>query len=259
VREYLTALARRRDLILYLVTSGLKAQHRNTALGYFWWLLDPLLGALIYYVIVVVLFERGGPGYGAYLIVGLTVWRWLGSTIAGATRAIVGQAGIITQVYLPKIALPIATVLTGLASFGFGLIVLLLLLVTFFGIVPGPAFLWLPLVILSQLLFSLTLASIVAFACVFVRDIDTLVGHLMRIWFYGSPVIWTEAMLPDRFRWGLALNPIAHFLAAYRDVLIAQRSPDVTGLLLIALISTALLGGVLVLYSRHEHRIIKAL
>jgi len=62
MKKYLTDLYKRKDLILYLVTSGLKAQHRNSFLGYFWWLLDPLLGVFIYYFVVVVVFRRGGGG-----------------------------------------------------------------------------------------------------------------------------------------------------------------------------------------------------
>lgn len=75
MRRYLNELYKRKDLILYLVTSGLKAQHRNTFLGYFWWLLDPLLGALIYYFIVVVVFRRGGNDYAMYLLIGIIAWR----------------------------------------------------------------------------------------------------------------------------------------------------------------------------------------
>ncbi|HXK61769.1 MAG TPA: ABC transporter permease, partial [Acidobacteriota bacterium] len=63
MNKYLHELARRKDLLLYLVVSGLKAQHRNTILGYFWWLLDPLLGVLIYYFVVVIVFKRGGDDY----------------------------------------------------------------------------------------------------------------------------------------------------------------------------------------------------
>jgi len=241
-----------------MVASGLKAQHRNTILGYFWWLLDPLLGALIYYYTVAVLFQRGGPDYGAYLIIGMIVWRWLGSTISSASKAIVGQAGIITQVYLPKVVFPITTSLTGLVSFGFGLIVLAGLLLSW-GFVPGLATLWLPAVVVSQMLFTMVLASIVAYVCVFLRDTDTLVGHGMRLWFYGSPVIWREEMIPARFHWLIEMNPMAHFLSGYRAILMENRPPDLPVLLAIAAGSSIALFFVLYVYSEHEHRIIKAL
>ncbi|NLZ93023.1 MAG: ABC transporter permease, partial [Firmicutes bacterium] len=83
--------------MIYLVTSGLKAQHRNSYLGYFWWLLDPLLGIGIYYFLMVVLLGRGdSPGYGGFLVVGMVVWRWLSSTVNASAKSIVRQAGIVS-------------------------------------------------------------------------------------------------------------------------------------------------------------------
>ena len=88
MNQYLRDLIRRKDLLAYLTTSGLKAQHRNSILGYFWWLLDPLIGVLIYYFIVVIVFDRSdGPDYGLYLVIGMIVWRWLSSTFQAASKS----------------------------------------------------------------------------------------------------------------------------------------------------------------------------
>ncbi len=258
MKRYLRDLYRRRDLILYLVASNLKAQHRNAFLGYFWWLLDPLLGVLTYYFVVVIVFRRGGEDYGTYLIIGMIVWRWLSATVSAASHAIVGQAGIITQVYLPKVVFPISVTLSGLINFGFGLLVIALFFL-FWGILPGVAILWFPHVALMQLLLMMALASVIAYVCVFLRDIDTLVNHLMRLWFFGSPVIWSEETIPERARWLLEINPMAHFLAAYRGMLMDNRSPDPLPLLTIGLISTAVVIFMTHVYCQHEHRIIKAL
>lgn len=256
--QYLREIVRRRDLILHLAGANLKAAHRNAFLGYFWWLLDPLLGVLIYYFVVVVLFNRGGEGYGPYLVVGMVAWRWLSATVTGASRAIVSQAGLITQVYLPKAILPATTALTGLANFGFGLVVIALFLV-FWGILPGVAFMWLPCVVLVQMLLTLALALVVAYVCVFLRDTDTLVGHALRIWFFMSPVIWTPEMVPDRFGWLVTLNPMAPVLAGYRSVLLANEPPAVVSLLVIGALSAAAVALMTYFYSRHEHHVIKAL
>jgi ABC-type polysaccharide/polyol phosphate export permease len=258
LKKYAHELLRRRDLIVYLVTSGLKAQHRNTILGYFWWLLDPLLGLLIYYFVVAVIFRGGGEGYGLYLILGLVAWRWLSATIAGASRAIVGQAGIIGQVYLPKVVFPITATLTGLVNFAFGLVVLALFFVAF-GAVPGVAILWLPFVVLTQALFTMALASVLAYVCVFLRDTNTLVNHLMTLWFFATPVIWREDLIPEGLRWLVAVNPMAHLLAGYRDALIGNRTPELAPLIATCAVSTGVIGFMIYYYSQHEHRIIRAL
>jgi len=258
MKKYLKELYKRKDLLIYLVTSGLKAQHRNSFLGYFWWLLDPLLGVLIYYFVVVVLFQRGGENYGIYLVIGMVVWRWLNSTISSASRSIVAQAGIITQVYLPKAVFPLGATLSQLINFGFGLIVIAVFLL-FFNIIPGIQLLWLPYIIFFQLIFQIAIALVLAYICVFVRDVDTLVSHLTRLWFFGSPVIWQEDMIPEKLRWIIDLNPMAHFLSSYRNVFMYHSSPEHTTLFLFGLCSFFVIIATVYMYSKDEHKIIKAL
>lgn len=258
MNRYLAELRRRRDLVAYLVVAGLKAQHRNTFLGYFWWLLDPLLGALIYYFVVVVLFRRGGPDYGAYLVIGLMTWRWLGSSIAAASGAIVNQASLVTQVYLPKIVFPLTTTLTGLVNFGFGLVIVAVLFLIW-GLPIGSAVVWLPVVVATQTLFIMVLSAAVAYTCVFLRDLDTLIGHAMRLWFYATPVIWHQDLIPERLRWAIAVNPMAQIVTGYRSVLIGNGQPDLLPLTAIAAGSVVAMVLMTYLYSQYEHRMIKAL
>ena len=257
MRKYLKDLYIRKDLMLYLVTSGLKSQHRNNFLGYFWWLLDPLLGILIYYFVVVVIFNRGSPDFGVYLVVGMVVWRWLGSTVSSASKAIIGQAGVISQVYLPKAIFPIGAALTQLINFGFGLLVIAIFCL-FLRVAPGLRLLWLPLIVLAQLFFMIALAVFTAYVCVFIRDIDNTLNHLMRLWFFGSPVIWQADVFPSRFHWVLDINPMTHFLAGYRNIIIYNQPPNLAAIILTGIVSAAFIIVTIYYYSINEHRIIKA-
>lgn len=258
MKKYLTELYKRKDLLLYLVTAGLKAQHKNSFLGYFWWLLDPLLNVVIYYFLVVVLFHSGGENYGVYLAIGLVVWRWISSTVSSASKAIFAQSGIITQVYLPKAIFAFGASLSQFINFAFGLLVVAVFLICF-RIFPGIELLWLPCIVALQLVFLSAIALLLAYVCVFVRDIDTLMGHLMRIWFYGSPVIWNVDMIPGSIRWLLNINPVTYFLNSYRDVLMYHKSPDMVPLVGIGLFSLLAIILLINVYNRHEHKIIKAL
>ena len=189
MKQYLQELLKRRDLMIYLVISGLKSQNKNSFLGHFWWLLDPLLGTLIYYFVVVVVFQRGGgPDYGLYLVVGMIVWRSISATLGTACRSILSRSGVITQVYLPKANLPLGAAVTQLINFGFGLVVIALFFVVLRA-VPGVTILWLPYIIIMQFCFMAAIALPVAYISVFVRDFEYFVTHLTRLWFFGSPVI----------------------------------------------------------------------
>jgi len=244
--------------MLYLVKSGLKAEHRNSFLGYFWWLLDPLLNAIVYYFLVVVILKRGGENYGLFLVVGLVAWRWTSSVLGSSAKAITSHASIINQVYLPKAIFPITRTLSQTANFLFGLIVIGIFL-AFYGIVPGWQVIYLPLIMMTQLLMMLVISLMIAFVSIFVRDIENIIGHLTRVWFYASPVIWEGGRLPDSYRWIVDINPIAYLLDSYRNVLIYRSTPNVMGLTLIATVSLVFISCLLFYYSRYEHKIIKSL
>jgi len=258
VKKYINEIVRRKDLLLYLTTSGLKAEHRNSLLGYIWWMLDPLLGVVVYYFLVVIVLGRGGEGYGPFLVVGLVVFRSITSTLSSSAKSITKQAGIISQVYLPKAIFPIGSSLTQLINFCFGLLVIALFLV-FFQITPGAAVLWLPFLLVIQLLFMVAASLLIGYICVFVRDIENLLTHVNRLLRYGSPVIWEARMLPEGYEWVANLSPLTPFLNSYRNIILHNTGPEISNLLFMMGISVAVIVYMLFFYSRNEHKIIKVL
>lgn len=258
MRAYINEVRKRTDLILYLVKSGLKAEHRNSYLGYFWWLLDPLLNIAVYYFLVVIILDRGGPDYPVFLVIGLIVWRWISSSINTSANSVLRYSSIINQVALPKMIFPVSFTISQLVNFLFGLIVIALFL-TFFGVVPTWHIVYLPLIIVITLLFLLAVGSILGYITVFVRDIDNLLTHVIRIFFYASPIIWEGGRLPPEYGWAVAINPIAILVNSYRDVLMYHQTPDFIGLSIIAGVSIIAIIYMIYHYSKNEHKIIKAL
>ncbi|MED3655565.1 ABC transporter permease [Heyndrickxia sporothermodurans] len=258
MRNYLLEVHKRKDLLLYLVKSGLKAENRNSYLGYFWWLLDPLLNVLVYYFLVVVILGRGGEDYPVFIVIGLVTWRWINATVNTSSKSIIKYRSIINQVNLPKSIFPFSASITQLFNFAFGLIVIGLFLAVF-GVLPSWQIVYLPLIIFIQLLFLIAVSLFFGYITVFVRDIDNILSHIMRLIFYASPVIWEGSRLPDQYSWVVSINPIAILLNAYRDVLMYHKSPHIISLLIIGIVS--LLFGLYMLhhYNRNEHKIIKAL
>lgn len=258
MKTYLQEMLKRKDLLFYLVKSGLKAEHRNSYLGYFWWLLDPLLNVLVYYFLVVIILNRGGPDYPVYLVIGLVVWRWISTTINSSAKSILRYKSIINQVYLPKSIFPVAFTFTQLFNFLFGLIVIALFLL-FFGVKPTWHILYLPVLILIQTVFLLAVGLFLGYITVFIRDIDNVLSHIMRLFFYASPIIWEGSRLPEKYSWAVDYNPIAIIVSSYRDILMYGRTPDLTALAII-LVASLIVGIYMIsYYNKHEHKIIKAL
>ncbi|MFD2628874.1 ABC transporter permease [Oceanobacillus kapialis] len=260
MKNYLQEMIKRKDLLFYLVKSGLKAEHRNSWLGYFWWLLDPLLNVLVYYFLVVIILQRDDiPNFPLFLVIGLVVWRCISSSINSSSKSIMRYSSIINQVYLPKSIFPLSFTLTQLFNFAFGFVVIAIFL-AIYRVMPGWEAVFLPFIILVQTVFLLAVGLFLGYITVFVRDIDNLITYVTRIFFYASPIIWAGGRLGGTgFAWVIDYNPIAIIVTSYRDVLMYKDLPDFLGLFIILLLSSAVVVYMLYYYSKNEHKIIKSL
>ena len=264
MKNYIQEMLKRKDLLYYLVKSGLKAEHRNSYLGYFWWLLDPLMNVLVYYFLVVIVLNRGGENYPLFLVVGLVVWRWISTSINSSSRSILRYSSIINQVSLPKALFPLSFTLTQLFNFMFGLVVIALFL-AIYGVMPTWLILYLPVLILLQLVVHVALGLVLGYITIFVRDIENLMTYITRIFFYASPIIWEGGRLlnsgkvPDWLMPLIEYNPVAILVTSYRDILIYHQQPNWIGLGGLFLLSVIVVIYMMNYYSKNEHKIIKAL
>jgi lipopolysaccharide transport system permease protein/teichoic acid transport system permease protein len=258
LRKYLREIFKRKDLVKYLVTSGLKAQHRNSFLGYLWWMLDPLLSVAVYYFLVVIILKRGGEGYGPFLVVGLVVFRSLSSTMTSSAKSITKQAGIIKQVYLPKVIFPIAAGISQMINFFFGVLVIIIFLVIN-KITIGISVLWFPFIFIFHLLFLISIALFIAYICVFIRDVENILSYVNMLLRYGSPIIWTMSALPAKFVIIARINPLTTFLNSYRNIFLYNAPPEIVNLIIIGLFSFLLTFLMIYYYYRTEHKIVKTL
>ena len=249
----------RKDLLYYLVRSGLKAEHRNSYLGYLWWLLDPLLNVLVFYFLVVIILDRAGPeNFPLFLVIGLIVWRCISSTLNSSSKSIMQYSSIVSQVYLPKSLFPISFTLTQLFNFAFGFLVIAAFLAVY-RVMPGWEIVFLPLLIIIQTVFLLAIGMILAYVTVFVRDLENVLQYVTRVFFYASPIIWEGGRLPPEYGWAVTYNPVAVIVTAYRDILMYGNVPNFMGLGIIFVLSALAISFMLWYYSRNEYKIIKAL
>ncbi|WP_020006383.1 ABC transporter permease [Salinicoccus albus] len=259
MKKYLKEMLNRKDLLYYLVRSGLKAEHRNSYLGYLWWLLDPLLNVLVFYFLVVVILDRGDTeNFPLFLVIGLIVWRCISSTLNSSSSSIMQYSSIISQVYLPKSLFPISFTLTQLFNFAFGFIIIAVFLAVY-RVMPGWELIFLPLLIIIQTTFLLAVGMILAYVTVFVRDLENVLQYVTRVFFYASPIIWEGGRLPPEYGWAVTYNPVAVIVTSYRDILMYGNIPNFTGLAIIFVASAAAIVYMTWYYSRNEYKIIKSL
>jgi len=254
VEGFRDVLSRRR-LIRYLIQADLKKKGSDTFLGNVWWILDPLLQMMVYVILVSVIFDRGGPDYALFVFSAILPWKWFTSSVNDAISSVTGQERLIKQLQFPKIVLPVSGTLAGVVSFTFGLIPLAAILVLVFPHRISPYLVFIPVIAAVQLVFTLGLGLLVATANVFVRDVSNVARHVLRLWFYLSPGLYSFSLVADSniakelpaLIAILRLNPFVILFESYRAVIYGTPDglgpatmPDWTALGGLLLVSAAL-------------------
>jgi lipopolysaccharide transport system permease protein len=238
---------RYRALISSLVARELKARYRGSVLGFLWTFANPLLLLGIYTLVFTVMMPGARAGtrlepYALFLLCGILPWTWFQTSVLESCSVLVGAGNLIRKVLFPAEVLPIVTVLTGLVNFGFSLIILAGFLVFYARPVSPGELAWLPVIVLVQLTFTLGLSLLLSSLTVHFRDLRDLLGNVMILWFWGTPIIYSMAEVPERFQRLLAWNPLTHLVVAYQNVLFLDGPfTQWRGLLGLAAVSVVLL------------------
>ena len=214
-----------RQLVGYLVRADLKKKGADTLLGNLWWVVDPLLQMLVYVILVSIIFARSQPDYPLFIFAAILPWKWFSTAVNDATVAVVTQDRLIKQVRFPRLVLPAAAVVAGVANFAFGLIPLAAMLVFLYPDRLSPYVVFIPAIAAVQLVFTLAVGFVVSAVNVFYRDVGNLSRHVLRLWFYLSPALYGPATVhklaeghPTIFRI-IELNPFYTLFTAYRNVI----------------------------------------
>jgi ABC-type polysaccharide/polyol phosphate export permease len=252
IREGASDLISRRRLIAYLVGADLKRTHADTVLGQLWWILDPLIQMGIYFILVQIIFQRSVPDYPLFLFAAILPWKWFTTTLGDATNAVTGRQNLLRQVQFPKIILPTAAVTASTVSFLIGLLALGLVYLFYLERL-SPWVVLVPAIAFVQFVFTLALAIALSAVNAFYRDVQNVLTHALRLWFYLSPVLYSLDHIGNKqAETILSLNPFSVLLTSYRNVTWGETAPDSIGLLLVLGGSIVLLAGVIALFKRVE-------
>ena len=212
-------------LMLQKSTSDLIAEARQGYMGVLWWVIEPVLYLTVFYFIFVVVFDRGGKDDVAFLLTGLVVWKWFGSSIPKCSNSISANVGLIRQIYIPKMVLPGMTVLT--ATFKF--LIVFILLVTFLlvlGYSMNISWLALPILIFIQFTVILAIGSVLAAIVPFVPDFKFIIDNAMLLLFFLSGIFFDFSAVAPQVKSFLNINPMLVIIEGYREVLVNGDWPD---------------------------------
>lgn len=242
------------DLVLYRVFAELRAESQRTYIGFVWWFIDPLVNMMVFYFIFSYVMKRGTDDYIPFLLTGMVVWKWFGSTLPGGANSIRANAGLMSQVYLDKSIFPLTILLVNGAKFviALGLLTIFLIL---YGYDVTRYYAALPAILIVHFFATLGPTLILAAVVPFLPDINLLLENVLRILFFLSGIIFPIGQLGGWAKTMLYLNPMVILIESYRDVLMYQRWPSFEGLgvLLVASLALFTVGQVLIRLFDHEY------
>jgi len=225
----------RSELVLSLARRELAARYRGSVLGVLWAILTPVVMIAIFTFIFAGIFQaRFGASsspwdYAIYLFCGLLPWTMFQETLLQAAGSIVSRANLVKRVVFPLETLPLAQALAALGNQMFGTIALLIAMLAIRHELHLTT-LWLPILIVPQMLLTLGAAWLIASLGVFLRDIAQVMSLVLMAWMYLTPIIYPESIVPERYRFYVNLNPFTALIRCYRWILVEGSPPDWAGL-----------------------------
>jgi ABC-2 type transport system permease protein len=240
-----------RNALQLLVRRDLAVKYQQSFLGYFWSLLEPLAMGLIYWFVFGLLYGTSthkGPAGGSYplfLVTGIFAWMWTNSAIGEATTALTGQARLITTMKVPREVFPISRAIGRFAEYIAGVPVLVVFAAYFGELHFGWQLLALPLAVLLNTILLTGVALLLSSLNVLLRDVDRIMRLVLRVLFYGTPIIYPLQLVRDSDlpRWGkiaYELNPLVGIFELFRAVWYPSEFPSI-GLLTASVVGSLVL------------------
>jgi lipopolysaccharide transport system permease protein len=212
------------DIIVYRTYAELKAEAQLSYMGYVWWVLEPLLNTILFYVLLAAILEQPTVGAISFIVVGAVTWQWFNASLMGAANSVVDAGGILRQIYLPKVVLPLISILSSTWKFLF-LFVLLLVFVWVTGHPPTLSYLALPLLLVLEFAAIVAFTLPLAFIMPYFPDARVTIDAILRSVMLVSGIFFPVATLPKSYRVYFHLNPMADLIEGFRDILLDGHWP----------------------------------
>ena len=229
------------ELLYFLALREIKIRYKQTVMGASWAVLQPLFTMIVFTLIFGGLAQMPSEGipYALFSYSGLLLWTYFQNSLSSAGNSLVGNAGLLSKVYMPRIFIPTAPCLAGLVDYGIAMIILAAMMV-YYQFVPTAAILLLPAIVFLTLLLAAGTGYWLSSICVKYRDVKFALPFFIQMLMFVSPVIYPASILGENLQWLLALNPLTGLLNAHRAVLLGHVPVDYVGLAVSAVITLAI-------------------
>lgn len=210
-----------RELLYFLTWRDIKVRYKQTVLGAAWAILQPLMTMVVFTIFFGKLAKIPSDGipYPVFAYAGLLPWTFFANSVSQAGQSLVNQQHLLTKVYFPRLFVPMAPVGAAfvdlmLASGVLGVIM------AFYGVAPTTLIVIAPLLVLLTAVAALGIGLLLAALTVTYRDFRYVIPFMIQLWLFCTPVVYPVSMVPERWQWLLALNPMGGIVTAFRAALV---------------------------------------
>ena len=249
----LPGLWQHRELLYFLAWRDIKVRYKQTALGVFWVILQPVLTMLIFSLVFgqIAGLPSWGVPYPVFVFTALVPWQLFAYALTQSSTSLVIDQHLITRIYFPRLVIPVASVFAGIVDFLVSFVVLLVLLFAY-DISFTWRLLFLPLFTLLALATAIAVGLWLSALNVQYRDVRYALPFLTLFWMYATPVAYSAALIPEQWQLLYSLNPMVGVVEGFRWALLGTGKFPESLLLVTAVMVFFLLFGGLIYFKRME-------
>lgn len=246
-------ISKYRDLFYFLVIRDIKVKYKQTVLGGLWAIIRPFFMMVVFTLFFGKLAKIPSDGipYPIFSYTAMVAWTYFATSIADSANSLVGEANLISKVYFPRVIVPLSPVLAGLLDFCIAFIVLIGMMV-YYNIYPNIMIIFLPVLVLLMVLTASGVGMFLAALNAKYRDIRYTIPFVIQLWMFVSPVVYPASMVPVKYQFLYALNPMVGVIEGFRAVLLGTVAFPTQLIMISAFVSVVLFAFGLLYFKQME-------
>jgi len=214
-----------RDLFQFMVRREIKVRYAQSAIGVGWAVIQPLFTMLVFTVIFGRLAQVSSDGapYALFSFAGLVPWMFFSNAVTDGVNSLIANATMMSKVYFPRILLPLAANMARLIDFGVAGVVMIGLMV-WYGVTPNLGLLTLPWIVAMMILSAAGVTLWLSTFAIQFRDVKHALGFVVQILMYAAPVVYPANLIPEKYQYIYAINPMVGVIEGLRSGLLGTRT-----------------------------------
>jgi lipopolysaccharide transport system permease protein len=231
-----------RELLYFLIWRDIKVRYKQTVLGASWAIIQPFFTMIVFSIFFGQLAKMPSDGvpYPVFSFTALVPWAFFANGLNQGSNSLVGSSNLITKVYFPRLAMPIASVMGGGIDFVLAF-TMLIGMILYYGMVPTANVIWLPFFLVLAFITSLGASLWLSAMYVQFRDVRHIIPFLIQIWMFATPIVYPSSLLSEPWRTLYGINPMAGVVEGFRWALLGVGQAPGPMILVSSLTAVALL------------------